>query len=129
MQDPISDMFIRIKNAQAVHKNQVSMPASKFKTALTQLLMDEGYIQDFQVDQNGSHTQLTIFLKYYQNKPVISKLKRVSRPGLRIYKRASEIPKVCDGLGVAIVSTPKGVMSGRNARAIRQGGELIGIVE
>lgn len=129
MQDPIADMFCRIKNAQAIQKTMVTMPSSKIKLALAKLLKEEGYITDFQCETVGSRSSLTISLKYYLNKPVIAILKRVSRPGLRIYRSANKLPKVIAGLGVAIVSTPKGLMTDRAARALGQGGEVIAIVE
>jgi small subunit ribosomal protein S8 len=129
MQDPIADMFIRIKNAQAVAKEQVSMPASKAKLAIAKLLKDEGYIKAYAASKNKSHTELTLTLSYHQGKPVISKLKRVSRPSIRIYKSADKLPKVLGGLGIAIISTPQGLMADRKARANKLGGEVIGIVE
>jgi small subunit ribosomal protein S8 len=129
MQDPIADMLCRIKNAQAIEKPTVSMPSSKIKFAIAKLLKDEGYISDFQCEEKGCRSLLTIFLKYHSNKPVIASLKRVSRPGLRVYRSASDLPKVVAGLGVAIISTPKGLMSDRAARALGQGGEVIAIVE
>ncbi|OIZ99639.1 30S ribosomal protein S8 [Rickettsiella grylli] len=129
MQDPIADMFCRIKNAQAVVKPTVSMPSSKIKLAIAKLLKEEGYINDYQCEAQNSRSSLTLFLKYYLNKPVVAKLKRISRPGLRIYRAANELPKVVAGLGIAIVSTPKGLMTDRAARAIGQGGEVIAIVE
>ncbi len=129
MQDPIADMFIRIKNAQAVDKKEVFMQASKIKIAIATLLKKEGYILDFQVEPNGVKSTLIIFLKYYQDKPVIENLKRRSRPGLRVYRGVSNLPRVRDGLGMAIISTPKGVMSDKAARLIGQGGEVIGTVD
>ncbi len=128
MQDPIADMFTRIRNGQAVNKVQVSMPSSKFKAAIAKVLKDEGYIMDFQVSKEGAKSTLMITLKYYNGKPVIDLIKRASRPGIRIYKACDEIPKVVGGCGIAIISTPKGVMSDRAARAINQGGEFIGEV-
>jgi small subunit ribosomal protein S8 len=127
MQDPIADMFIRIKNAQAISKKDVSMPHSKVKAAIAKVLKDEGYIVGYEVSKEDKPT-LAITLKYYKNKPVIEKLSRVSRPGLRIYKSVEQLPKVLGGLGISIVSTPKGIMSDRAARAIKQGGEIIGSV-
>lgn len=129
MQDPIADMFCRIKNAQAIEKPTVSMPSSKIKLALAKLLKEEGYITDFQREEKDTLSTLIIFLKYYLDKPVIASLKRVSRPGLRIYRSATDLPKVVAGLGVAIISTPKGLMTDRAARALGQGGEVIAIVE
>lgn len=129
MQDPISDMFIRIKNAQAVAKPSVSMPASKIKLAIAKLLKDEGYIQDYQCEEAGVKSVLTITLKYHLDKPVIASLKRVSRPGLRIYRPVDQLPKVLGGLGIAIVSTSKGLMTDKQATALGQGGEVIAMVE
>lgn len=124
MTDPIADMLTRIRNAQRASKATVSMPASKAKTAIATVLKDEGYITDFSVE-GDSKPQMTIVLKYYQAKPVIEQIKRVSRPGLRIFKGKDELPKVNGGLAVAIVSTSKGVMSDRAARAAGLGGEVI----
>ena len=128
MQDPISDMFTRIRNAQLMGKLQVAMPSSKIKAAVAKVLKDEGYIVDYQVETQGSKSLLVINLKYYQGKAVIESIKRVSRPGLRIYKPHDGLPKVKGGFGIAIVSTSKGVMSDKAARAIGQGGEIIGEV-
>jgi small subunit ribosomal protein S8 len=129
MQDPIADMFIRIKNAQAVKKLSVSMPSSKIKLAIAKLLKEEGYIRDFQCETQQAKSLMTIFLKYHLEKPVIASLKRVSRPGLRIYHKAAKLPKVVDGLGVAMISTPNGLMTDKAARALGQGGEVIATVE
>lgn len=129
MQDPIADMFIRIKNAQALGKAFVSMPSSKIKLAIANLLKEEGYIIDFQHETQEAKSLLTLFLKYYLDKPVIAALKRVSRPGLRIYRSADQLPKVVDGLGIAIISTSKGLMTDKSARALGQGGEVIATVE
>ena len=129
MQDPIADMFIRIKNAQAVKKPFVAMPSSKMKLAIANLLKEEGYITDFQCETKGAKSSLTVFLKYHLEKPVIASLKRVSRPGLRTYKSADRLPKVVGGLGVAIISTSKGLMTDREARALGQGGEVIATIE
>ncbi|AEG30912.1 30S ribosomal protein S8 [Thiomicrospira cyclica] len=125
MSDPIADMLTRIRNGQmAGHKN-VSMPSSKLKASVAKLLADEGYIEKFDVkDLNGKAT-LSLDLKYYQGQPVIELLKRVSRPGLRVYKNKDELPKVIGGLGVAVVSTSKGIMSDRQAREAGVGGEII----
>ena len=128
MQDPIADMFIRIKNAQAVAKELVSMPASKVKIAIAKLLKEEGYIKDYRMSELDRKKILTIVLSYYQGKPVISMLKRVSKPGIRIYKQCEKLPKVLDGLGVAIISTSNGIVSDRAARSLKQGGEIIGVV-
>lgn len=129
MQDPIADMFVRIKNALAVKKSFVSMPSSKIKLAIATLLKEEGYIIDFQCEAQQVKASLTVYLKYHLDKPVIASLKRVSRPGLRIYRSADKLPKVVDGLGVAIISTPKGLMTDKAARALGQGGEVIATVE
>lgn len=128
MQDPIADMFTQIRNAQAVGKKQVSFPSSKIKIAIAKVLKEEGYIVNYEVAKVESKSSLTIELKYYRGKPVIEKIDRVSRPALRIYKAVDKLPKVLGGLGIVIVSTPKGIMSDRAARAIQQGGEIIGSV-
>jgi small subunit ribosomal protein S8 len=128
MSDPISDMLTRIRNAQQSEKQTVTMPASKLKSAIATVLKDEGYIDDFTVRENGGKPQLEIGLKYYAGRPVIEKIERVSRPGLRIYKPSRDIPKVMNGLGVAIVSTSKGVMTDRKARGLGVGGEVLCIV-
>ncbi len=129
MSDPIADMLTRIRNAQSAEKVSVGMPVSKLKLAIAQVLKDEGYIEDFKVDdQNASKPVLEIGLKYYAGKPVIERIERVSRPGLRIYKAAREIPQVMNGLGVAIVSTSRGVMTDRKARSTGVGGEVLCIV-
>ncbi|MGA1561446.1 MAG: 30S ribosomal protein S8 [Gammaproteobacteria bacterium] len=128
MQDPIADMLTRIRNAQAVEKKSVTMPASRLKGAIAQVLKDEGYIRDFHVGQDGPRSVLTLELKYFQGRPVIEMLKRVSRPGLRIYKGRNDLPNVNGGLGVAIVSTPGGVMTDRSARAAGLGGEVLCLV-
>jgi small subunit ribosomal protein S8 len=128
MTDPIADMLTRIRNAQACRKTIVAMPASKLKGAIAQVLKEEGYIDGFMVRPNEGKPQLEISLKYYAGEPVIEKIERVSRPGLRVYKGVNDIPKVMNGLGVAIVSTPKGVMTDRKARATGIGGEVLCIV-
>lgn len=125
MSDPIADMLTRIRNAQMVEKATVSMPFSKVKAAIAQVLQDEGYIDGFQVKAESGKTQLEIALKYYAGRPVIERIERVSRPGLRVYKGAKSIPQVMNGLGVAIVTTPKGVMTDRKARAAGIGGEVL----
>lgn len=125
MSDPIADMLTRIRNAQVVQKAMVAMPSSKVKVAIANVLKDEGYIEDFAVSEAAGKVELKIGLKYYAGRPVIERLERVSRPGLRIYKGKDEIPNVMNGLGVAIVSTPKGVMTDRKARATGVGGEVI----
>ena len=127
MHDPISDMLTRIRNAQRSNKVAVAMPSSKLKCAIAQVLKEEGYIEDFSVS-NDVKPVLLITLKYYAGRPVIEQIKRVSRPGLRIYKGSDEIPTVMNGLGIAIVSTSKGVMTDRKARAAGIGGELLCIV-
>lgn len=129
MQDPISDMLTRIRNAHAVNKKEVTMPHSKLKVAIAKVLKDEGYIVDFRNEGEGRDHQLIITLKYYEGKPVIDKLQRVSRPSLRVYKGKTDLPKVKNGLGLAIVSTSKGVMSCREARRLNEGGEVICFVE
>ena len=128
MSDPVADMFTRIRNAQRVEKNNVSMPSSKLKVAIAQLLKDEGYIDDFNVKQDGAKAELEVRLRYYAGRPVIEKIERVSRPGLRVYKGRDALPKVMNGLGVAIVSTPRGLMTDRKARASGIGGEVLGFV-
>lgn len=124
MTDPIADMLTRVRNAQGAHKVDVTMPSSKLKLAIAQVLKDEGYITDYSADDSAKPT-LTITLKYFQGKPVIDELKRVSRPGLRIYKNKHELPKILNGLGIAIVSTSAGVMTDRQARETGRGGEII----
>ena len=128
MTDPIADMLTRIRNAQMVEKASVSMPASKLKAAIANVLKDEGYIQDFAVRNGEGKAVLDIALKYYAGRPVIEKIERISKPGLRVYKGKDELPRVMNGLGVAIVSTPKGVMTDRKARASNVGGEVLCIV-
>ncbi|UXY16569.1 30S ribosomal protein S8 [Chitiniphilus purpureus] len=127
MHDPIADMLTRIRNAQRAEKNTVTMPSSKLKVAIAKVLQDEGYIESFVV-AGDVKPQLTIELKYYAGRPVIERIERVSKPGLRIYKGATDIPQVMNGLGVAILSTSKGVMTDRKARANGVGGELLCIV-
>jgi small subunit ribosomal protein S8 len=128
MSDPISDMLTRIRNAQLASKTAVAMPSSKVKVAIVKVLKDEGFVEDFAVRENAGKPTLEIGLKYYAGRPVIEKIDRVSTPGLRIYRGANEIPRVMNGLGVAIVSTPKGVMTDRKARASNVGGEVLCIV-
>jgi len=125
MTDPIADMLTRIRNGQAVSKAAVSMPSSSLKNAIAAVLKDEGYITDFSVDDAGGKPVLTIELKYYQGRPVIEKLQRASRPGLRLYSGKNDLPSVQGGLGVAIISTSRGVMSDRQARAAGEGGEVL----
>ncbi len=128
MSDPIADMLTRIRNAQQAEKVSVVMPASKLKQAIAQVLKDEGYIDGFSIKPEDDKPVLEIGLKYYAGRPVIEKIERVSRPGLRIYKTCGDIPRVMNGLGVAIVSTSKGVMTDRRARASGVGGEVLCIV-
>jgi small subunit ribosomal protein S8 len=128
MTHPIADMLTRIRNAQLSEKTSVAMPASKLKAAIAQVLKDEGYVEDFVVHQSNGKPVLDISLKYYAGRPVIEKIERVSRPGLRIYKGSDKLPNVMNGLGVAIVSTSKGVMTERKARASGVGGEVLCIV-
>jgi small subunit ribosomal protein S8 len=125
MSDPIADMLTRIRNAQMVEKTSVLVPSSKVKVAIAQVLKDEGYIDGFQVKSDDGRPQLEIALKYYAGRPVIERIERVSRPGLRVYKGSGAIPQVMNGLGVAIVTTPKGVMTDRKARATGVGGEVL----
>ena len=128
MSDPIADMFTRIRNAQRVDKQTVAMPSSKIKVAIAAVLKDEGYIDGFQIKGEEGKPQLELQLKYYAGRPVIERLERVSRPGLRIYKGRDSLPQVLNGLGVAIVTTSKGVMTDRRARQTGLGGEVIGYV-
>ncbi len=128
MSDPIADMLTRIRNAQLSEKNVVAMPASKLKQAIAQVLKDEGYIEHFAIRESDGKPELYISLKYYAGRPVIAKIERVSRPGLRIYKPNDNLPNVMNGLGVAIISTSKGVMTERKARASGIGGEVLCIV-
>lgn len=129
MSDPIADMFTRIRNAQRVDKETVAMPSSKLKVAIAAVLKDEGYIDGFQVkNENNGKPELEVQLKYYAGRPVIERLERVSRPGLRVYKGRTGLPQVLNGLGVAIITTPQGVMTDRRARQAGIGGEVIGYV-
>jgi small subunit ribosomal protein S8 len=128
MTDPIADMLTRIRNAQLAEKTTVTMPSSRLKAAIAQVLKEEGYIEDFAVRELQGKALLEVALKYYAGRPVIEKIERVSRPGLRIYKANRDIPKVMNGLGIAIISTPKGVMTDRKARATGMGGEVLCIV-
>jgi small subunit ribosomal protein S8 len=129
MSDPIADMLTRIRNAQMAEKSNVKMPFSNVKKAIAQVLIDEGYIDGMSVvGETEKKPELELSLKYYSGRPVIEKIERVSRPGLRIYKGAQDIPSVMNGLGVAIVSTPKGVMTDRRARKTGIGGEVLCIV-
>lgn len=128
MSDPIADMLTRIRNAQSVEKVSVSMPSSKVKVAIAKVLKDEGYIDDFAVRGEAGKPELELQLKYYAGRPVIEHIERISKPGLRIYKGAQELPRVMNGLGVAIVSTSSGVMTDRHARAKGVGGEILCVV-
>jgi small subunit ribosomal protein S8 len=128
MSDPIADMLVRIRNAQMVGHVDVVMPASKLKSSIAEVLKQEGYIEDFALRENGVKKELRIGLKYYAGKPVIERLERISKPGLRVYKGRDDIPKVMNGLGVAILSTSRGVMTDRKARADGVGGEVLCIV-
>ncbi len=128
MTDPVADMLTRIRNAQMAEKLGVSMPSSKLKQAIAQVLQDEGYIESFAVRDDAGKAKLDIELKYYAGRPVIERIERVSRPGLRIYRGMQDLPKVMNGLGIAIVSTPKGVMTDRKARSVNVGGEVLCIV-
>jgi len=128
MTDPISDMLTRIRNGQKARKVSVRMPASKAKSAVARVLKDEGYIADYSTTEDGQKAELTVELKYYEGKPVIETIKRVSKPGLRIYRGKEEMPKVLGGLGVAIVSTSAGVMSDRQAREQGIGGEVLCVI-
>ena len=129
MSDPISDMLTRIRNGQSANKVTVDIPASNVKKAIANVLKEEGFIEDIAVNEDGAKSTITVTLKYYMGEPVISKLKRVSRPGLRIYKSVDELPRVIGGMGVAIISTSNGVMSDRAARAAGHGGEVLCTVE
>lgn len=126
--DPIADMLTRIRNGQKARKVSVQMPSSSAKVAVARVLKDEGYITDFATEEDGAKATLTVELKYFEGRPVIDRIQRVSKPGLRIYRRRQELPKVLGGLGVAIVSTSAGVMSDRQAREQGIGGEVICVV-
>ncbi len=128
MSDPIADMLTRIRNGQAAEKTAVDMPSSKLKVAIAQVLKDEGYVEDFSVRNDAGKATLSIALKYYVGRPVIDRLERVSRPGLRIYRQSRDSPRVMNGLGIAIVSTPKGVVTDRKARSLGVGGEVLCLV-
>ena len=125
MQDPIADMFTRIRNAQARARKDVSMPASKSKSAIAQVLKDEGYISDFKTVDDADHPELLIELKYYEGRPVIEHIQRTSKPSLRVYRGKDQLPTVVGGLGIAIVSTSHGLMTDREARAQGIGGEVL----
>jgi len=129
MSDPISDMLTRIRNGQSANKVTVDIPSSNVKQAIAKVLKDEGFIEDFTVNKEGVKSTIVVTLKYYMGVPVITKVQRVSRPGLRTYKSAEELPRVIGGMGVAIISTSNGVMSDREARAAGHGGEVLCTVE
>ncbi len=128
MSDPIADMLTRMRNGQQNGKNEIRMPSSKLKQAIADLLKEEGYITDSRVEVENGKASLTIELKYFQGKPVIDSIKRVSRPGLRVYKGKKEVPSVLGGLGIVIISTSSGLMTDRAARAAGQGGEILAYV-
>lgn len=128
MTDPIADLLTRIRNGQAARKSSVTLASSKLKQAIVKVLKDEGYIADFSVQNDDGKPALRVELKYYEGRPVIDRIERVSRPGLRIYRGKDEIPRVLGGMGTVIVSTPKGVMTDKAAHAIGQGGEVLCIV-
>src|SRR5918997_6928348 len=128
MSDPIADMLIRIRNAHMLGLVETVMPASRLKVSIAKVLKDEGYIEDFALRESGIRKELAIALKYYAGRPVIERLERVSKPGLRVYKGRDDIPRIMNGLGVAILSTSRGVMTDRRARADGVGGEVLCIV-
>lgn len=128
IQDPLADMFTQIRNAQMVRKTRITMPLSKLKLKVAELLKKEGFIEDCGPEQDAEKPTLFITLKYYDGQPVIEMIERVSRSGLRVYKKAKQLPKVKNGLGIAIISTPQGIMADRYARHFRLGGEVIGYV-
>ena len=128
MSDPIADMLTRIRNGQMTEKVSVRMPSSKLKKAIAQVLQEEGYIDGFVVRENSGLPEMEVALKYYAGRPVIEKIERISKPGLRIYKGRDDIPRVMNGLGVAIVSTSRGVMTDRKARSLGVGGEVLCVV-
>ena len=128
MTDPVADLLTRIRNGQSAGKPHISLDSSKIKTAIAKVLKDEGYVADYRVSDETGKPRLIVDLKYYEGKPVIDRLERVSRPGLRIYRGKDELPKVLGGMGTVIVSTPQGVMTDRQARAAGQGGEVLCIV-
>jgi small subunit ribosomal protein S8 len=128
MTDPIADFLTRIRNGQRSGKPEVAMPASRMKLALARVLKEEGYLDDFAVAEDGGKSTLTVRLKYFQGRPVIDRLERVSRPGLRVYKGKDDLPRILGGMGVAIISTSRGLMTDREARAAGHGGEVLCIV-
>lgn len=125
MQDPIADMFTRIRNAQARAKREVLIPASKKKAAIAEVLKSEGYIGNYRVAEEAGHSTLIVELKYFDGRPVIDRIERVSRPGLRVYRTKEELPRIVGGLGIAIVSTSRGLMTDRRARVLGIGGEVL----
>ena len=129
MTDPIADLLTRVRNAQAARKPAVSLGASKLKTAILKVLKDEGYIAGFNEEKDGNKSTLHVELKYHDGRPVIDRIERISRPGLRIYRGKDELPKVLGGLGVAVVSTPQGIMTDKQARAAGTGGEVLFVVQ
>ena len=128
MTDPIADFLTRIRNGQLSGKTEVTSPSSRVKLALAKVLKEEGYIDDFTVSEDGAKATVTVKLKYYEGRPVIDRIERVSRPGLRIYKGKDELPRILGGMGVAIVSTSRGLMTAREARAAGHGGEVLCVV-
>jgi small subunit ribosomal protein S8 len=129
MQDPIADMLTRIRNAQAVGEKEITLPSSKLKNSILNVLKDEGYIENYEQITVDGMNKIKVALKYYLGKPVIEKITRVSKPGLRIYKRSDQLPTVVAGMGIAIISTPNGVMTEKTARASNVGGEVLCTVE
>ncbi|CAL7959389.1 30S ribosomal subunit protein S8 [Gammaproteobacteria bacterium] len=125
MSDPIADMLTRIRNAQAARKPDVSMPMTKLKAAIAEVLKTEGYVLDYKIEEVNNKKQLVLSLKYYQGKPVIENIRRISRPGLRVYRDKNKLPQIMGGMGIAIISTSKGIMSDRAARLLGEGGELL----
>lgn len=128
MTDPVADLLTRIRNGQTARQTSVRMASSKLKASILKVLKEEGYISDFNVASDGGKSELTVDLKYFDGRPVIDRLERVSRPGLRVYRGKTELPRVLGGMGTVIVSTPRGVMTDKAARAIGQGGEVLCIV-
>lgn len=129
MQDPVSDMLTCLRNAQAIGIKEVQMPASNMKISLLQVMLDEGYIEKFETTTEGNKKTVKVALKYYQGRPVIEKMRRISTPGRRVYTSCDNLPQVRGGLGIAIISTPKGLLSDRAARTARVGGEILCTVE
>ena len=128
MTDPIADLLTRIRNAQTARKTEVTLASSRVKRAIVKVLKDEGYVGDFRVGDDAGKSTLTIELKYYEGRPVIDRLERVSRPGLRIYRGKNELPKVLGGLGIAIISTSQGLLTDRDAKAKSVGGEVLAYI-